>query len=144
MSFQESLALLSTLARRLRSDPQYMAHALAAFQSQENLTDEELARELGTLPELIVRLSLCKRPSPSSAQFAGQVRELADYTLTDAARLANILRQVDGLERFSQRASAITVQEGEEVGGLLAAARDRVEAIDDDVPPPKGEEKTEE
>lgn len=145
MSFQESLALLSTLARRLRSDPQYMAHALAAFQSQENLTDEELARELGTLPELVVRLSLCKRPSPSSTRFAEQLRELADYTLTDAARLANILRQVDGLERFSQRASAISSQEeGEEASGLLAAARDRIEATDDDVPPPEEEEKTEE
>jgi hypothetical protein len=128
LSFQESLALLSTLARRLRGDPQYMAHVLAAFQSQENLSDEELAQELGTLPELVVRLSLCKRPSPSSAQFAEQVRELADYTLTDAARLANILRQVDGLERFSQRA-------GEESGGLLAAARDRVEATDEEARP---------
>ena len=137
MSFQESLGLLSTLARRLRDDRQYMAHALAAFQSQENLTDEELAQELGTLPELVVRLSLCKRPSPSSARFAEQVRELADYTLTDAARLANILRQVDALEKFSQRA-------GEESDGLLAAARDRVEATDEEAPPPEEKEKTEE
>jgi hypothetical protein len=144
LSFQETLALLSTLARRLRSDPQYMAHVLAVFQSQENLTDEELVQELGTLPELVVRLSLCRRPLPSSTQFAEQVRELADYTLMDAARLANILRQVDGLERFSQWASALTSpDEGEEGSGLLAAARDRVDSTDE-APLPEDEENPDE
>ncbi|HYG82140.1 MAG TPA: hypothetical protein VD861_17200 [Pyrinomonadaceae bacterium] len=141
MSFQESLALLTILARRLRGNPQYMAYVLAAFQSRENLTDAELAQELGTLPELVVRLSLCKRPSPSSPQFAEQVRELADYTLTDAGRLANILRRVDGLERLSQRASGLALQaEGKESGGILAAARDRIDSTDDG--PPSGEEES--
>jgi len=141
LSFQESLALLTILARRLRGNPQYMAYVLAAFQSRENLTDAELAQELGTLPELVVRLSLCKRPSPSSPQFAEQVRELADYTLTDAGRLANILRRVDGLERLSQRASGLALQaEGKESGGILAAARDRIDSTDDG--PPSGEEES--
>lgn len=140
MSFEESLASLSILSRRLRRDPSFMSYVLAVYQAQENLTDEGLADALGTLPALVVRLSLCKRPSPSSPRFAEQVRELADYTLTDAAQLANILRQVDGLERLSSRATALAASEdaatekSHPLDGLLAAARDRIEPAVDDTP----------
>lgn len=150
MSFQESLAALATLARRLRHDPRYMSYVLAAYQTQEHLTDDELARELGTLPALVVRLALCKRPASSSPQFAEQVRQIAGYTLTDAARLANILRQVDGLERLSRRTAAFAAPEDTEaeishpLSGLLAAARDRIEPTDDETPPPGEEAESEE
>ena len=73
---------LSALALKLRRDPRYMAYALAAYQQQENLSDKELAETLSILPELIVRLALCRRPAASAPQFAEQVRELADFTLT--------------------------------------------------------------
>lgn len=141
MSFEESLTALSALALRLRRDPRFMSYVLAAYQAQENLTDEGLAQALGTLPALVVRLSLCKRPPASSPQFAEQVRELADYTLTDAARLANILRQVEGLEKLSGRAATLAASEDARTeashspGGLLAAARDRIESTEDDVRP---------
>jgi hypothetical protein len=141
VSFQESLTVLSALARRLRRDPRYMAYVLAAYQDQEGLTDEELTHELGTLPELAVRLALCKRPSSSSPNFTEQVRDLADYTLTDAARLTSILRQVDALEGLSEWVAVSTAPQDEEgesdhvLSGLLAAARDRVEPADTDTRP---------
>jgi hypothetical protein len=121
---------LSGLALKLQRDPRFMAYVLAAYQRQEGLSDEGLAEALGTLPELITRLALCRRPVALAPQFAEQVRELADYTLTDEVRLAGILRQVDGLERLAARAA--TTLEGEaQVGlspsGVLAAARDREE-----------------
>jgi hypothetical protein len=144
------MAALERLAGRLRRDPRFMSYVLAAYQSQENLTEEELSQELRTLPALVVRLALCKRPSPSSPQFAEQVREIAEYTLTDAARLANILRQVEALESLSRHTS-LSLQAGDEeaessrpLSGLLAAARDRVEAETDETPPPGEEAKPEE
>jgi hypothetical protein len=67
-------------------------------------------------------------------QFAEAVRELADFTLTDEAQLAGILRQMDGLERLSTVAAATREEEAEAetqseplLTGLLAAARDREE-----------------
>ncbi|PYS93967.1 MAG: hypothetical protein DMF64_02980 [Acidobacteria bacterium] len=129
---------LSALALKLRRDPRYMAYALAAYQQQENLSDKELAETLSILPELIVRLALCRRPAASAPQFAEQVRELADFTLTDESQLAGILRQVDGLEKLAalpvtapETEAQAETQFGLPLAGLLAAARDREEETDD-------------
>lgn len=147
MTDQESFSPLANLVRRLRSNPRYMSYVLAAYQKQENLTDEDLVQELGTLPALMVRLALCKRPASSSIQFAEEVREIADYALTDEAQLASILRQVDGLEKLAALSAISATLEAEEqpghsFSGLLAAARDRDESADDESPPPDDERKT--
>jgi hypothetical protein len=112
-----------------------MAYVLAAYQAQENLTDEALARELGMLPLLILRLSLCRRPDALSSNFAEQVREIADFTLVDEVKLAHILRRVDALEKLSARPERPVESESETesshpLAGLLAAARDRYEEDD--------------
>jgi len=132
MTDQESFATLANFARRLRSDPRYMSYVLAKYQQQENIEDKDLARELGTLPALAARLALCKRPASSSGQFAEEVREIADYTLTDEAQLAGILRQVDTLEKLAGRSTLLAGSGAEEhlpipYAGMLAAARDRDE-----------------
>jgi hypothetical protein len=130
MSEQELSVPMSALARRLRNDPLYMAYALAAYQAQEKLTDEELGLELGLLPLLAIRLSLCKRPDPMSPDFADQVREIADFTLVDEEKLAHVLRQVDAVEKLAGRAASLSVPEEESrhlLAGLLTAARDRDE-----------------
>jgi hypothetical protein len=138
MNEQAATNPLSSLAFRLRRDPRYMAYALAAYQRQENLSDEELAETLSVLPELVVRLALCRRPAASAPQFAEQVRELADFTLTDEAQLAGILRQVDGLEKLAalpvtapDAEAQAEIQTGLSLTGLLAAARDHEEAVDE-------------
>jgi hypothetical protein len=138
MTSRESLRPLIKLARRLQTDPRYMSYVLVIYKQQEGLDDEGLAQLLGTLPELILRLSLCKRPAPLSSTFAEQIRELADYTLTDEAQLASILRQVDSLERLNQRpVSPISAEDDAQqqhaLAGLLAAARDRDETGDEEV-----------
>jgi hypothetical protein len=114
------------------------------YQKQEELMDEDLAQELGTLPSLVLRLAICKRPDSSSAHFAEQVRELADYALIDEARLAGVLRQVEAIEKLAGRpASLSAIELGEESAhspsGLLAAARDRYEQ-DDEATTHQGEE----
>ena len=136
MMSQGPFAALAGLARRLRNDPRYMSYVLALYQQQEGLMDDDLTEALGTLPPLVLRLALCKRPDSSSAQFAEQVRELADYTLTDEAQLAGILRQVGALEKLAGRPVDIEAKESEarpgySPTGLLAAARDRDEPDDD-------------
>src|SRR5947207_3141109 len=136
MTSQVPFTTLAALARRLRNDPRYMAYVLAVYQRQEDLMDDELIQELGTLPTLVVRLAICKRPDSSSSQFAEQVRELADYTLSDATQLASILRQVDAIEKLAGRPALLSKVEleketGHSSTGLLAAARDRYEQGDD-------------
>ena len=131
----DNLSNLTTvaIAQRLRSDARYMAYALAAYQQQEGMDETELASALGTFHEMLTRLALCRRPSANAAQFAEQVRLMADYTLIDEALLAALLRQVEVVERLAQRpvhmqesttATATDLPEW----GLLAAARDREEA----------------
>jgi len=148
MTNRESSAVLTELARRLQNDPRYMSYVLAAYRRQENLTDEELAQELGTLPALVVRLALCQRPVSSSPQFAAEVRALADFTLTDEGQLAAILRQIDGLEKLATRPHPLAAREESpprhSLEGLLAAARDRETAMNDEDLPPAEETGTEE
>ncbi len=136
MTSQEAFAALASLARRLRNDPRYMSYVLAVYQKQESLMDDDLARELGTLPLLVLRLAVCKRPDSSSAQFAEQVRELADYALIDEAQLAGVLRQVEVIEKLTGRPAVLNTmslekETGHSRAGLLAAARDRYEQDDD-------------
>lgn len=146
MSDQEPSPAVAKLARRLQSDARFMSYVLAEYQKRENMTDEELVRELGTLPPMLVRLALCRRPAPSSEQFAEQVCEIADYTLTDETQLAGILRQVDMLEKLAERRSVLIRLESEEqlghpLTGLLAAARDREETVDHETSASDDEEK---
>jgi hypothetical protein len=146
MTDQEPFLIIANLARRLRSDAGFMSYVLAEYQKQESLTDEDLVRELDTLPTMVVRLALCKRPASSSGQFAKEVSEIADYTLTDEAQLANILRQVDGLEKLAERSTGLAGSGSEEqsrrpLAGLLAAARDREEPVDQDTSASDDEEK---
>jgi hypothetical protein len=106
---------MSELVKRLRENPDYMAFVLARYQEQESISDEDLAGALGTLPDLAIRLALCRRPDTGAPDFAARVRQIADYTLMDESLLANIIRQVSSLHALS------TASEGQ----LLSAARDR-------------------
>jgi len=123
---------LSGLVRRLRDNPDFMAFVLAAYQRQERLSDDALAKYLNTTPAMLPRLALCKRPASNSPQFADQVRQIAAYTDIDAAKLANMVRQVDTLEKLAEQPEVL---ESEKAGaqqielrpGLLAATRDRYE-----------------
>jgi hypothetical protein len=105
----------SMIVSRLSSNPAFMAYALACYAEMERLTTEQLAVELGTLPELFNRLALCRRPATDDPQFSEQVYRLADYALIDAGVLANLLRTVEVVGGISEAADT----------PLRAAARDR-------------------
>lgn len=131
--------LLKSLAQRLETDPRFMAYALALYRRQEGIEGEELSQSLGLMPEMMARLALCLRPDSNSPQFAAQVSEIADYTLADEGRLANLLRQVSGLEKLGRIQHVPATGDAEEesaslMPGLLAAARDRDEAEEAQTP----------
>jgi hypothetical protein len=113
-----------------------MSHALATHYRQDELDVVPLAEDLGISPDLLIRLALCRRPEATSEEFANQVREIADYTLTDEAQLAGLLRQVDALEKFAGLEGSAPDLAFEPrplpVTGVLAAARDRGEEDDGD------------
>lgn len=132
--------LLKSMAERLEADPRFMAYALAQFRLQEGIEIEELAQSLGMMPEMMARLELCLRPDAGSPQFAAQVREIADYTLADEAQLANLLRQVSGLEKLGRIQQTPAAGDAEEasaplIPGLLAVARDRDDEEEAQKPP---------
>jgi hypothetical protein len=125
---------LKSLARRLEIDPRFMAYALAQYQLQEGIEVEGLTQSLGLMPEMLTRLALCLRPDCRSPQFAAQLREIADYTLADEGSLANLLRQVSGMEKLVVISQAPEITDAQvEVApfapGLLAVARDRDDGI---------------
>lgn len=128
---------LAGLASRLQNDPAFMASILAVYQKQERLSDEALAAQFKSTPEMMVRLALCKRPETTSSRFADQVRQIATYTNLDAAQLAQMIRQVDSLAKLSEQPKATrpgttSTKTAQFYPGLLAAARDRTEADEDD------------
>jgi hypothetical protein len=120
------------LAHKLASNPNFMAHVLAVYQNQQGLDEEGIARKLGTLPEMIVRLALCKRPDASSADFDDRISELSDFTLIDEASLTEVLQRVDALaeqeatapERAAQKFRGLRTLES-----LLAALRSQASTL---------------
>lgn len=125
MDDQSQIDSFASLARRLEKNRDFMAYVLAAYRSQEGLSEAELAADFGVLPALIVRLALCRRPASGTVDFAQNVRRIADATLVDESKLANILNQVEALEKLSELPGT---DQGsfDALDGLLAAARDRV------------------
>jgi hypothetical protein len=122
---------LTRVAKKFRADPAYMASVLVAYQSQEKLDDSELADRLAIEPDQLPRLALCKRPQSQGNKFAEQIRQIATYTGANQVVLAQIIRQIEVVERL--RALPPTIQnEVEEQplsapSSLMAAARDRQE-----------------
>lgn len=139
--------LLLALSRRLQGDPKFMAHVLAAYSEQEGISEDELSRELDAVPELLIRLALCKRPDADSEDFAEQVQRLSDYTLIDEDLLTHVIRQVDSLAALAEYPGTAEPEVGTETPGnlglgVLAAARDREGHVDaaEDVEESRGEE----
>lgn len=137
---------LSGLAHRLQNNPDFMAQVLAAYQRQERLSDQALMAHLNTTSKMLTRLALCKKPDPNSPEFANQIRQIASYTEIEATQIANIVRQVESLQKLTEQSQPNVPQENtthqpQLSKGLLAAARDRTEAEADQPPPPEEDEK---
>jgi hypothetical protein len=124
------ISAINELVKQLKGNPDFLGYVLARYQEQEGISDENLPAALGTLPELVSRLALCRKPDADAASFATSIREIADYTLVDESLLSDIIRQVSSLEALSKSSRH----------EFLAAARDREDVGPEDEPPPPTEQ----
>lgn len=122
---------LAALAERVSEMHEFFGAVLHVFQQQESLTKDGLMRHLQTTPELFARLALCRRPASDSPDFIQKIRQISEFTQTDAGVLVAILRQVEALDALSSKGKVVQLpvsgkKDGHDVSaGLLAAARDR-------------------
>jgi hypothetical protein len=110
---------LERLARRVESDPFFLAAPLARFAESERLDDEALAVRLGCDQDTLTRLRLCRNPEPEPPQFAADVERIAARFGLDADRLAEAVRRGQTVLRFRAAGTGGT--------GSLLAARDGAE-----------------
>lgn len=103
----QDFKLLKMFARRLSNDNRYMAYVLAVYEKHQGIDDVALAKKLGTFPEMVIRLSLYRRPSSGTANFEQQIHEFSENTLADLDSLREIISTVD---RYENRASAFTTE----------------------------------
>lgn len=89
------------------------------------MSDLEMAAFLQCREAALRDLALCRRPATSSPAFRSDVERIASYVGLDAARLAQILREVEAAAAL--RAATVRSEQG--VRGLLLAARDRGKAV---------------
>ena len=141
---QEVVQQLASLAHRLRKNPRFMSYVLDSVMKQERLEEQSLANALDASPAMLARLALCRRPDASSPRFSNEIRQIAGHTQIDASLLAQMIRQVESVERLAERPEA-TEGEVAESGagryarGLLAAARDRVDSAQETASPEEEE-----
>jgi len=119
---------LESLARRVASDPFFLAAPLARYALRHGLDDAALAARLGCRPEVLTDLRLCRNPHPEAPRFWQDVERIATHFGLDAARLAETVRSGQGLLRLAQQPEA----RAEDAAGYLMAARD-----EEPQPPPE-------
>ncbi len=108
---------IDILARRVQSDPFFLASALADYARSEGLDEQGLAVVLGCPVETLGPLRLCRRPRPEPALFRQDIDRIASRFDVKIDVLAEAVRRSDALS--SMRRGAKNER------GLLMAARDR-------------------
>ena len=109
---------LEALARRVESDPFFLAEVLARYARAERLDDLGLAEALGCTPETLTMLRLCRAPRTEAPGFGEDVDCIAGRVGLDADRLAEVVRHGQALEHMAGPAAS---------RGTLLAARDAEE-----------------
>lgn len=111
------------LARRVATDPAFLAWALAGYARGEGLDDAGLAAALGCPVPTLTTLRLCRLPAADPPAFRQDIDRIAGRFGVDADVLAEAVRRAQALRRL----------QGGAARGTLLAARD------DDRPAEEGE-----
>lgn len=111
---------LEQFARRVETEPFFLASALAEYARGEHSDERALAEALGCSLDALTRLRLCRRPRAEPRFFQQDLDQIATRFGVRADVLAQLVRRADAL-RAMRRASAPQA-------GLLIAARDHEEA----------------
>lgn len=125
---------LARLAEKMQGNPEYLSSVLVAYQQQEHLTDDELARRLSLDESQLPHLALCK--CPQADKFSEQVRQIAAYAGADVAALAQVIRSVEVLQQMRsmppiELPTIATQVAPAHLAGSMAAARDREESSEE-------------
>jgi hypothetical protein len=83
---------LERLARRVRSDPFFLAAPLARYAESHQLDDGALAAHLGCGGDALTHLRLCRNPEPMPPHFWNDVERIAARFHLDPDRLAEVVR----------------------------------------------------
>ncbi|GEM_PF-1375812 len=138
----KTLEQLRALIRRLEKDDRFMASILARYQKQEKITEFKLAEQLRTVPEMLIRLALCKSPNPNSNSFAEQISEISTYTSIELALLLNLVRQTESLDALSNQPTDMSAEDTTQSNSwVFSAARDNEEEIMSDSKPSSDQSK---
>ena len=121
---------IEALARRVESDPFFLAFSLASYARSERLSDAALAVRLGCDRDQLSRIRLCRRPRPEPALFQEDIARVAAAFNISGDVLAQAVRRADALSALRPAPS--------HNAGLLMAARDREDdgaSVDDETSP---------
>jgi hypothetical protein len=106
---------LEHMARRLESDPFFLACPLMLYQKSEGLSDDALAAGLKCSGEALVSVRLCRAPAGEDESFYDDIERIAARFSVDAAALAEAVRRGQALFRMAQSSNT---------SNTLLAARD--------------------
>jgi len=124
---QQTLRQMQIMVNKLRTDPSYMAWVIDTYQKQERISAYKFIELTNINEEILVKLSLCRRPDTNSVEFVKQIKQISEYTKIDSQFLVNIIRQIESVETISEKLNMTN----KEIKGSwqlgLAAARDKTE-----------------
>lgn len=90
--------LLDYAARRAATREGYMAHLLATYERQENLTPDDLPAWLGITGQDYSRLALCRAPDPQACDFWERIERIASYAGVPATKLTQIVGRASEMQ----------------------------------------------
>lgn len=106
---------LENMARRLESDPFFLACALKLYQTSEGLSDDALAAFLDCSKESLVSIRLCRAPEGEEDSFLDEIGRIATRFSVNGDALAEAIRRGQALFHMARRETG---------SGTLLAARD--------------------
>jgi len=122
--------LLAWSAARAARWPHLYSGLIERYLELNDLSEDDLCALLKCDRATLNHLRLCGRPDPDPAEFAIDIRRVADKLSLDAGMLASIVREVDTADAFSRAQRNTSLRKGpanppfSSTAGMLKAARD--------------------
>ena len=107
---------LENMARRLESDPFFLACPLKLYQKSEGLSEDTLAAGLKCSKEALLSVRLCRAPAGEEESFLDDIERIAARFSVDADALAEAVRRGQALFHMTNNRNT---------SSTLIAARDR-------------------
>jgi len=106
---------LENMARRLESDPFFLACPLKLYQKSEGLSEDTLAAGLKCSKEALLSVRLCRAPAGEEESFHDDIERIAARFSVDVDALAEAVRRGQALFHMTS---------GRKPSRTLLAARD--------------------